>query len=93
MNVNEMSNLMDRLLKSAQAIVDEMPQHTRKKLTDLAKEAGERVGMDEDEALPHITWFAHRLKEDGDIEVCKGRSGGIYKGGKLPSVKEIKKDE
>ena len=88
MNVNQMSILMDRLLRSAQAIVEEMPQHTRKKLTDLAKEAGEQVGMDEDEALPHITWFAHRLKEDGIYELHKGRTGGIWKGGKLPSVKK-----
>jgi len=85
---------MDRLLRSAQNIVDDMPMHTRKKLTDLAREAGERIGMDEDEALPHITWFAHKLKEEGaayPVELSKGRTGGLYKGSKPAPIKYKKK--
>lgn len=90
MNVNEMSELMDRLLRSAQTIVDNMPNQTRKKLTDLAAEAGATVGMDADDALPHVTWFAHRLVEDGGVELSKGRTGGLYKGSKPLPMKKIK---
>ena len=91
MNVNEMSALMDKLLHSAQDIVDSMPDGTRKKLNELAAEAGTRVGMDEDEALPHITWFAHRLVESGGVELSKGRTGGLYKGQKPAPQKKSRK--
>lgn len=91
-----MSALMDKLLKSAQEIVDNMPFQARKKLTDLANEAGAQVGMDGDEALPHITWFAHKLVEEGaayPVELSKGRTGGLYKGSKPAPIKSRKSNE
>lgn len=91
MNVNQMTALMHTLFSSAQVIVDGMPEGTRKKLTELAAEAGAHVGMDEYEALPHITWFAHRLEEDGGVELSKGRTGGLYKGKKPAPQKRSKK--
>jgi len=84
-----MIDTISSLLRSAQTIVDNMAPQERKKLTDLAAEAGATVGMDADDALSHITWFAHNC--DG-IVLSKGRNGGIYKGSKpAPTRKSRKK--
>lgn len=88
MNINSMVDTMGTLLTNAQNIIDGMPQQARKKLTELAAEAGAELGMDQDDALPFITWFAHNC--DG-IELSKGRSGGIYKGSKPAPIRKTKK--
>jgi hypothetical protein len=88
MNINGMVDTISTLLRSAQTIVDNMVPQERKKLTDLAAEAGATVGMDADDALPHITWFAHNC--DG-IELSKGRTGGLYKGSKPAPIRKSRK--
>ncbi len=87
-DINSIVDQVSQVLTSASAIVDNMKDGQKIKLSELADKVGNEVGLDGDEILPFVTFLAHHID---NVEIARGRNGGLYKGTKpAPAVKPVK---
>jgi len=88
MNINEIIDRNEKIIRAAHKIVEDMNDGDKIKIPELAEKVAAQVNDKEDAVMAIVTGF---VRNYDNLEIAIGRNGGVYKGKKPAKAAKVAK--
>lgn len=88
-NSQRLSENVLKVFNATQKIVDGLADGQRKQIKDLVTDVAVATGMDANEIIGFVSYFAHNIEPEAHVR--RGKEGGLVKGArKVVTPKKVK---